>query len=240
MWAPRFCHFSLKFEDVQMEAAHGYVAMQRYFRAQIEARRDEPRDDLLSLLVPEEIGGNAELSMQEAVCNAMDLLAAGHETTTDLIANGVDLLLSHPESADALRKDPTLIPNAVDEILRYASPVRGFFRAVKADVDVAGVRIPKGTRVFMSYGSGNRDESEFVNADQFDIFRQDTGKHLAFGKGIHFCIGSLLARTEAKAAFEQLLLRLPGLRRVEGRKRREFFLVLGFDTFPIAWDVSPA
>jgi cytochrome P450 len=225
--------------EVQVEAARGYVAMQRYFQAQIEARRHEQREDLLTLLVPEEIGGSAPLSMQEAVCNAMDLLAAGHETTTDLIGGGVDLLLAHPEAAEALRRDKGLIPNAIDEMLRYASPVRGFFRAVTADAEVAGVRIPKGARVFMSYASANRDEAEFPGADRFDIRREGASKHLAFGKGIHFCIGSLLARTEAKAAFEQILERLPGLRRVEGARRRSLFIVLGYDTFPIAWDVAP-
>ncbi|WP_437289333.1 cytochrome P450 [Sorangium sp. So ce406] len=223
--------------EAQVASARGYVAMQRYFQAQIEARRAEPREDLLSLLVPEEIGGSAALSMQEAVCNAMDLLAAGHETTTALLASGIDLLLAHPEAAEALRGDPSLIPGAIDEMLRCESPVRGFFRAVTADAEVAGVRIPKGARVYLLYASGNRDEAEFADGERFDIHRRDTGKHLAFGKGIHFCVGSLLARTEAKIALEELLERLPGLRRGKDPARRSpFILMRAFDSLPIAWD----
>jgi cytochrome P450 len=223
--------------EALVASARGYLEMQRYFKAQMEARRDEPRDDLLTLLVPEEIGGSAPISMQEAVCNAMDLLAAGHETTTALVANGIDLLLARPEVAEALRADKALIPGAVDEMLRFESPVRGFFRAVTAEAEVAGVRIPRGGRVFLLYASGNRDEAEFEGADRFDIRRKEAGKHLAFGKGIHFCVGSLLARAEARIAFEQLLERLPGLRRGEGHARRsDFILIRTFESLPIAWD----
>lgn len=226
--------------EAEVESARGYLAMQRYFQAQIEARAADPRDDLLTLLAPEAIGGTAPLSMQEAVCNAMDLLAAGHETAADLIANGIDLLLRHPEAARALREDRGLIPDAIDEMLRYESPVRGFFRKVTADAEVAGIRIPAGARVLMLYASGNRDEAEFPDAERFDIRRQDAGKHLAFGKGVHFCVGSLLGRTEGRIAIEQLLTRLPGLRRGEGAARRsQLFIMRGFDSLPIAWDAAP-
>ncbi|AUX27508.1 cytochrome P450 [Sorangium cellulosum] len=226
--------------EVQVASARGYVAMQRYFQAQIEARRDDPREDLLTLLVPEAIGGSAPLGMQEAVCNAMDLLAAGHDTTTDLIGNAVDLLLARPEVAQALRDDRSLLAGAVDEVLRYESPIRGFFRNVTADAEVAGVRIPGGARVFLLYASGNRDEAEFPDGDRFDIRRGDVTRHLAFGKGIHFCVGSLLARTEGRTAIDLLLGRLPGLRRGEGVARRKgFFFQRGYDVFPIAWDVPP-
>jgi cytochrome P450 len=223
--------------DVQVESARGYLAMQRYFQAQIEARVADPRDDLLTILAPEAIGGTAPLSMQEAVCNAMDLLAAGHETTTALITSGINLLFAHPEAARALREDKALLPNAIDEMLRCESPVPGFFRKVTADAEVSGVRIPSGARVLLLYASGNRDEAEFPDGERFDIRRADAGKHLAFGKGIHFCVGSLLGRTEGRVAIEQLLERLPGLRRGEGSARRsESFIIRGFDSFPIAWD----
>lgn len=181
-----------------------------------------------------------EVLREEAVCNAIDLLAAGHETTTNLIGNGVDLLLRYPEVARTLREDSGLIAPAIDEMLRYESPVHGFYRGVTADVEVAGTRIPKGARLFLLYASGNRDEAEFEGGERFDIRREDAGKHLAFGKGVHFCVGSLLGRTEARVAIEQLLERLPGLRRGEGEaRRREFFLVRGFESFPIAWDAAP-
>ncbi|WP_437620660.1 cytochrome P450 [Sorangium sp. So ce1151] len=126
---------------------------------------------------------------------------------------------------------------AIDEMLRCESPVRGFFRAVTAEAEVAGVRIPKGARVYLLYASGNRDEAEFADGERFDIHRRDTGKRLAFGKGIHFCVGSLLARTEAKIALEELLERLPGLRRGKDPARRSpFILMRAFDSLPIAWD----
>ena len=223
---------------VQVEGARSHLAMQRYFKAHIEARAADPRDDLLTILVPEAIGGAAPLSMQAAVCNAMDLLAAGHETATALITNGIDLLLAHPEAARALREDRELLPGAIDEMLRFEPPVRGFFRKVTADAEVSGIRIPSGARVLLLYASGNRDEAEFPDGERFDIRRADAGKHLAFGKGIHFCVGSLLGRTEGRVAIEQLLDRLPGLRRGEGAARRtESFGMRAFDSFPIAWDV---
>ena len=224
-----------------VEAAHGYVAALRYFRAQIEARAGAPKDDLLTLLVPQEIGGTAPMSMQEAVCNAFDLLAAGHETTTDLIGNGLALLFANPEAMREVREDPALLPGAVEEFLRLEAPVRGFFRTALADVEVGGVAIPQGAKIFMLYGSGNRDEAHFPEPDRLDIRRKDADKHLSFGRGIHFCIGAFLGRLEGRVAFELLLRRLPNLRREEGKpvRWRPYLISRGFDELHIAWDVAP-
>ena len=223
----------------QVECARGFVALQRYFADHLEDRRQRPRDDLLTLLVPSELGGTAALSHQEAVCNAIDLLAAGHETTTDLISNGTWLLLHDPLQMQALRDDPGLIPNAIEEMLRMEAPVHGFFRSVTADADVGGVTVPKGARVFIVYGSGNRDEAQFSDPDRLDIRRADAKNHLAFGKGIHFCVGSVLARLEGRVAFEHLLRRLPNLRKQAGKAavRRPYIVLRGFEHLPIAWDV---
>lgn len=223
----------------QIEGAHGFIALQRYFTEQLHERRQKPREDLLTLLVPQSLGGTAPLSEQEAVCNAMDLLAAGHETTTDLIGNGTWLLLNSPGQLQALRDDPALIPNAIEEMLRMEAPIRGFFRNVMEDSRLSGVNIPKGSRVFIVYASGNHDEAAFDSPDRFDIHRADAKKHLAFGKGIHFCVGSLLAKMEGKVAFEQLLKRLPNLRlRTDAPTvRRPYLMLRGFEHLPIAWDV---
>jgi cytochrome P450 len=223
-------------------AAREYVSLQHYFIQHLEQRVAQPQDDLLTLLAPAEIGGTSPLTMQEAVCNAIDLFAAGHETTTDLIGNGLSLLLAHPEQMQALRDDPTLIPAAIEEMLRMEAPVRGMFRMTTDEVTLGDVRLPKGVKLLVLYGSGNRDERQFSNPDVFDIRRKDASKHLSFGKGIHFCIGSVLARLEGRVAFELLLQRLPGLRRNSERPavRRPFLILRAYDHFPIAWDLAPA
>lgn len=224
--------------EQQVQAAHGFIAMQRYFIQKLEERRKSPREDLLTLLVPQSMGGTAPLSHQEAVCNAMDLMAAGHETTTGLIGNGLWLLLRHPEQLQALRDNPELLPNAIEEMLRMESPIQGFFRTVTAETQLGGVTVPKGARLFILYASGNRDETQFTEPARFDIHRADAKKHLAFGKGIHFCVGAPLAKLEGRVAFEHLLRRLPNLRlRTEAAiVRRPYFMLRGFDQLPIAWD----
>lgn len=228
--------------EQQVAAAHGFIAMQRYFIDQIEERRKHPGEDLLTLLVPQSMGGSAPLSHQEAACNAMDLMAAGHETTTGLIGNGMWLLLQSPEQLQALRDAPELLPNAIEEMLRMEAPIRGFFRAVTTETQLGGVTIPKGGRLFIVYASGNRDESQFSEPDRFDIRRADAKKHLAFGKGIHFCVGAPLAKLEGRIAFEHLLRRLPNprLRTDAATVRRPYFMLRGFEHLPIAWDPPAA
>jgi cytochrome P450 len=225
--------------EQQVESAHGFIAMERYFKEKLQERGRKPREDLLTLLVPPSMGGTAPMSEQEAVCNAMDLFSAGHETTTGLIGNGVWLLLSSPEQLKAVKEDPSLLPNAIEEILRKEPPVRGFFRQVLADTTLGGVSIPKGARLFILYESGNHDETQFSEPDRFDIRRADAKKHLAFGKGIHFCVGAALAKLEGRIAFEQLLQRLPNLRlrTDEPAVRRPYLMLRGFEHLPIAWDV---
>lgn len=222
------------------ECAREFVGLQRYFGAHIEARVHEPRGDLLTLLAPIDIGGTAPLTMQEAVCNAIDLLAAGHETTTDMIGNGMTLLMAHPEQLAALRADPSLVADAVDEILRMEAPVRGLFRRVAVDTTLAGVALPAGARLFLLYGSANRDEQAYPDPDAFDIRRRPATPHLAFSKGIHYCVGNALARLEGRIAFERLLARLPGVRLHPTRpaERRAFIILRGYERLPLVWDAA--
>jgi cytochrome P450 len=222
-----------------VECAHGFIAMERYFKEKLQDRARKPREDLLTLLVPQSMGGSAAMSEQEAVCNAMDLFSAGHETTTGLIGNGIWLLLNHPEQLQAVKADPSLLPNAIEEILRKEPPIRGFFRTVTEDTTLSGVALPKGSRTFIMYESGNHDETQFSEPDRFDIHRADAKKHLAFGKGIHFCVGAPLAKLEGRIAFEQLLSRLPNLRLRKDAEavRRPYLMLRGFEHLPIAWDV---
>jgi cytochrome P450 len=224
--------------EQQVQSAHGFIAMTRYFQEQLQERRRHPREDLMTLLVPQSLGGTAPLSEQEAVCNAMDLFAAGHETTTGLIGNGMWLLFNAQEQLEAVREDPSLLPNALEEMLRVESPIRGFFRTVMADTPLSGVTLPKGSRAFILYASGNRDETQFSEPDRFDIRRAEAKRHLAFGKGIHFCVGAPLAKLEGRIAFEQLLRRLPGVRlRTDAPPVfRPYFMLRGFEHLPIAWD----
>jgi cytochrome P450 len=226
----------------QVECARDFIALQRYFAGHLEARRQRPGDDLLSLLVPESMGGTAPLSHQEAVSNAIGLLAAGHETTTDLIGNGLWLLLHSPEQLRALREDSSLFPNAIEEMLRMEAPVRCFFRKTTRETQVGGVCIPRGERVLVVYASGNRDEAQFAMPDRFDIRREEAKRHLSFGKGIHFCLGSILARLEGRIAFEHLLRRLPNLRLAPGGRavRRPYFILRGFEHLSLTWDLPAA
>lgn len=223
-------------------AAHEYLALQHYIIAHLEQRVHAPQDDLLTLLVPTEIGGSAPLSMQEAVCNAIDLFGAGHETTTALIGNGLSLLLDHPAQMHALREHPELLPNAIEEMLRMEAPVRGLFRLTTGEALLGDTRLPKGARLLVLYGSGNRDAAHFADPDTFDIRRTDASNHAAFGKGIHFCIGSVLAKLEGRVAFERLLQHLPGLRRDSKRPavRQPFLTMRCYGQLPIAWDRGPA
>ncbi|MFP2903480.1 cytochrome P450 [Pyxidicoccus sp. 3LFB2] len=225
--------------EQQVECAHGFIAMERYFKEKLHERSRKPREDLLTLLVPQSMGGTALMSEQEAVCNAMDLMSAGHETTTSFIGGGMWLLLNSPEQLKAVKEDLSLLPNAMEEMLRKEPPIRGFFRQVKEDTTLGGVSLPKGARIFIMYESGNHDETQFADPDRFDIRRTDAKKHLAFGRGIHFCVGAPLAKLEGRIAFEQLLQRLPNLRlrQEEPPVRRPYLMLRGFEHLPIAWDV---
>jgi cytochrome P450 PksS len=186
-------------------------AFLRYLRRIVKKRRVHPQDDLISALARAEEAGDT-WSEDELVAMVFLLLVAGHETTVNLIGNGTLALLEHPEQWAKLRDDPTLIRSAVEELLRFSSPVEmATERYTREEVTVAGVTIPQGAMVFAVIASANRDERQFPNADTLDLTREPN-KHLAFGLGPHFCLGAPLARLEGQLAISSLLRRMPDLR----------------------------
>jgi cytochrome P450 len=185
--------------------------MQRYFVPLAEARRGEPQDDLLTGLVRVEHEGS-KLDHGEMLAMLVLLLVAGNETTTTLIGNAVLALLDHPGELKRLRDDPALVPSAIDEVLRFESPVQFDPRRAARDTEIAGVPIAENTLVLNWLGSANRDESVFDRPDAFDIVRE-RNPHLAFGYGAHHCLGHNLARLEASVALEVLLARTASFER---------------------------
>jgi len=179
-----------------------------YFESVIEERRKHPRDDLVSAMLL-----NAETTPDpgEFVTLLFLLLVAGHETTTNLVGNGTFLLLKHPGQLAVLRAKPELVPSYIEEALRYESPVQGLYRTTTRDVEVAGTEIPAGTKVLALFAAANRDPRQFADPDRFDI-RRKPNLHMAFGSGVHFCLGASLSRLEGRVATEELLQRLPGMR----------------------------
>lgn len=222
------------------ECAQSLVDSQHYFLEQLRQRQANPGDDLLTAMLPIDMGGTASMNAAEAAYNALDVVAAGHETTTNALGNGLMQLFAHPEQLDQLRGDPTLIPNAVEEILRIDTTVLGMFRMATRDVELGGVTIPAGARVYVLYASASHDEAHFEEPERFDIRRPNARDHLAFARGIHVCIGAALARLELRIAFERLLTRLPNLRLDPEAtpQRLEHFWARGYKTLPVVWDVA--
>ncbi|HEY8120561.1 MAG TPA: cytochrome P450 [Myxococcota bacterium] len=193
----------------------GLSELSHYILGVVERRRSDPQDDLVSTLIRAEDGETA-LTPGEIVMFTLLLLVAGNETTTNLLGNGLLALLAHPEELARVRRDPRRIPALVEEVLRYDGPIQFLFRQATQDVELSGVTIPAGALVLPLLGSANRDEAQFADADRFDVSRNSQG-HLAFGLGIHFCLGASLARLEARIALEELLSRFDGFELLEPR-----------------------
>jgi cytochrome P450 len=195
-----------------LRALPAALAFTRYLRKIIERRRAEPGDDLLTALVRAEEAGD-KLSEDEVLAMAFLLLVAGHETTVNLIASGALALLEHHEQAEALSSDPSLTKPAVEELLRYTSPVElATERYAREDVEIAGTTIPRGELVLAVLGSANHDEREFEDPDVLNLTR-NPNRHLAFGRGgVHHCLGAPLARMEGQIAISALLRRFPHAR----------------------------
>ncbi len=212
-------------DPFQQRTVDTIIELLSYLRGVAVARRRAPADDLVSLIASEQQGATA-LSTREVVQFVMLLLVAGNETTTNLIGNAVTALLDHPAQLARLAADPSLVPGAVEEALRYDSPVQVVFRTTTQDVDLAGTRIPKGAYVAPLLGSANRDERRFSDPDRFDIARNTQGQ-VGFGFGKHFCLGASLARLEARIALEALAPELVRLERMGSREVVDSFLVRG-------------
>lgn len=187
------------------------LAFLRYIRRLVAARRLAPRDDLLGSLVQAEEAGD-QLSEDELVAMIFLLLIAGHETTVNLIGNGMLALLRNPDQLERLRAEPALIDSAVEELLRYDGPLAtATERYAREDVALAGTVVPRGSLVYAVLASANRDERQFPSPDALDLARQPN-RHLAFGLGPHYCLGAPLARMEGRTAIAALMRRLPALR----------------------------
>lgn len=200
-------------KERQIECAKLIVDMQHFFKKLIEERRENPHDDLLTVLASSRYENGEEIPMNELLTIVtVDLLASGNETTTAGIASGMMLLAEQPHILEELKAAPELIPVFVEEVLRLESPAQGMFREVAEDTTLGGTTFKKGDILSIRFGAANRDESAFANADQVDLHRAKPGKHLAFGMGRHHCIGAPLARQEMLASFQVIVERLENIR----------------------------
>lgn len=193
--------------DKYERAGRSLLEMSQHFRRLVAARRAGPQNDLMSLLIAAEERGDV-LTEEELVASCIMLLFAGHETTTNLIGNGVLALLRNRDQLGLLREDPSLAQSAVEELLRYDGPTRAMVRIAAEDLEIRGKPIRRGDRIFAMINAANRDPLQFPDPDRLDI-RRERNPHLAFGYGIHFCLGAPLARLEAQIAIPALLCRLP-------------------------------
>ena len=218
----------LSFMDAQREMAF-------YFSRLLADRRADPRDDLISHLIAAEIDGQ-RLTEIELIGFCVLLLVAGNETTTNLLGNAILCFDEHPDVYERLRAQPDLIPSAIEEVLRYRSPVQSMFRSATGETNLDGVVTRPGQPVVAWIGSANRDEAQFPNADVFDIERAPN-RHLAFGHGIHFCLGAPLARLEARLALEAITTRFRTIRRIPDAPIRwmESSIVYGVKTLPVTF-----
>lgn len=195
----------------QLRGAADMVAYWRYCAEMVEDRKRSPRGDYASWLLGHLGAGEDRLSENEIRSLVFGLLLAGHETTTNLSGNALHALLTHREAWEAIVADPSLIPNAVEEVLRFASSVVCWRRRAKVPVTIAGVEIPEGANLLLALGAANRDPAHFAEPDRFDIRRAEAREHLSFGKGLHFCLGAPLARLELRILLEELSARHPDL-----------------------------
>jgi cytochrome P450 len=207
-------------EEQELEDARLILQFQHYFVEVIEQRRKDPQDNIISDLAHARIEDGRLLEHAELLSILQQLLVAGNETTTSTMAAGVLFLIDNPEQFRRLQEDPSLIPNAVEEMLRMETPSCGLWRVVKQDAELNGVAIPKGSMLMVRFASANRDETVFEEPERFDVCRRNAEDNLAFGQGVHFCVGAQLARKELNVAFTELLRRTTNWRLTPGKNNR--------------------
>lgn len=224
--------------EVQAIGMAAAVAYMDYARERIAERRSEPTDDLMSTLVHAEVDGH-RLTEDQVIMDSLLLLIGGDETSRHVITGGIYQLLVEPERWATLRADRSLIPTAVEEMLRWVSPIKNMARTATADVELAGQVIPAGEKVMLLYPSANRDEAVFPDAATFDL-RRTPNEHVAFGFGPHFCLGASLARLELRVVLEELLDRVPDLALVDDREPalRPANFVSGYERMPVRFTPS--
>jgi len=228
--------------DRELECAREVVEFQHYVKDKIDERRASRTDDLLSDLVYAEVDGERPLEDAEILSIMQQLMVAGNETTTSALAGGLLQLIENPDQmakavAAADDGNDRAILNLVEEVLRTESPTAGMWRMVLKDAELGGVKIPKGAMVQLRYAAANRDPAKYPDPDRFDIERANARSHLAFGKGIHMCVGNMLSRKEMAVAYTELLTRLTDFRIVEGHTPSwpPNMLLRGLTTLPISF-----
>jgi cytochrome P450 len=200
----------------EIEIAWQGVELQRYLARLFEKRRKHPGDDILSDIANGRLPDGRPLSELEAMGIAEHVVVGGHETVSSALAMSLLLLIQHPGVEGELRADPSLVRNFVEEALRLESPSQGFFRYALQDSELHGVRIPAGSMLHLRFAAANRDPEQFADPDRLDLHRPNPGAHLAFGQGMHHCLGAPLARQELNLAFRALLERFEGFRLAPG------------------------
>ena len=218
-----------------LRAIPAVMAFMTFIRKLLESRRTNPRDDLATALVQAEEAGD-QLSADEMMAMVFLLLIAGHETTVNLIGNGMLALMTHPAQMKMLRANPALMPSAVEELLRFEGPLEtATERFAREDIPFCGATFPRGALVFAVLASANRDERQFSQPDTLDLARENN-KHLAFGFGTHYCLGAPLARLESRIALETLLRRFPDLRLAQSVEKlpwRRGIVLRGLEKLPV-------
>jgi cytochrome P450 len=220
--------------EAMQSALAAAASLYEYFAAFVAERRSRPTEDLITALVQAELGGR-RLTDEELLGFCLLLLVAGHETTTNLIANAAVVLAEHPGARGRLAADLALVPHAVEELLRYDSPVQGLARTLTRDAVLHGVAMSEGDTVLLLFGSANRDEWAFPQPDRFDLDRRPDSQ-VAFGRGAHFCLGAALARLEAGVLLPEMLRRMPCWQLdLAGAQRLRSGPIRGFSRLPVSW-----
>jgi cytochrome P450 len=224
-------------EDEQIEAARELASFWRYAAALVESRSESPGDDFVSALTQASAADGDALSREETISIMLQMLFAGHETTTKLIGNSFRRLLEDRASWEAICRDPGLIPNAIEEVLRFDGSVIAWRHKTREPIEIGEARLPKDAKLLLLLASANRDPAVFPDPDRFDIRRPNAREHLSFGVGVHNCLGAPLARLEVRIALEEVSRRLPSLRLTENAKL-DFpasISMRGPASLPVAW-----
>jgi cytochrome P450 len=224
-------------EDDQIRCAHGVLDYQRYLHGQFLDRQQNPGEDLISVMLPSGMGGTAAMTLSEGIYNVIDSIAGAYMATEQMITNTVAVLFENRDQYDRISADPTLIDQAIEEILRFATSVQGIFRVTTRPVELGDVTLPADARVFLLYASANRDGQHISDPDILNIDRPLTRDHMTFGRGIHACIGQALARLMIRISLESLQKRLPNLRPATDttQSATRHVLLHGYGNLPVTW-----
>ena len=223
-------------DAVAMRSVHAVEAFSDYLRGLIEQKRHAPQQDLLSQLVAVEADGE-RLTMDELIATSILILNAGHEATVNVVGNGVYALIQHPEQMGKLRDNPDLLPTAIEEMMRYDTPLPLFRRYILHDMDYNGVTFKQGQEVGLFYGSANHDPMQFDKPEVFDITRQPNA-HLSLGAGIHYCLGAPLARLELQIALQTILAQLHNITLLAPVEYHDTFVFRGLRELKITWNTT--